>query len=104
MTIETFGDFIREARLKRNIPLRVVADTTGIDTSILSKIERGERSASAEMVPRIAKALQIQEKQLKTKYLTEKVLKDLEGEEVSQLVLASVTRLLKEKKTSLIRK
>jgi transcriptional regulator with XRE-family HTH domain len=37
------GDLLRRARTERDEPLRVVAAAAGIDSTLLSRIERGER-------------------------------------------------------------
>jgi len=39
---ETFGEYIRRLREEMNLPLRKVAAQLDVDTSTLSKIERGK--------------------------------------------------------------
>ena len=46
MSNVTFGDYIRKRREEIELPLRKVAAHLDIDTSTLSKVERGERPAS----------------------------------------------------------
>ena len=45
MINETFGEYIKKAREIIKLPLRKVAAHLDIDTSTLSKVERGERPA-----------------------------------------------------------
>lgn len=53
------GQKIRELRKNKHLPLREVANFLDIDTSILSKIERGERQISKENVIKIANYFEI---------------------------------------------
>jgi len=71
--MKLFGEKIRELRENKNLPLRKVAAYLDIDTSILSKIERGERSISLELISKISEFFGLDEEQLKTEYLGEEV-------------------------------
>ena len=55
----------------------MVAAELDIDTSILSKIERSERVATKEMLPTLAKTLEIQEKEIQIEFIQSTVLSDL---------------------------
>ena len=44
---------LREARIRRGLTMTIVAIATGIDKSILSRIERGERMPSRENARRL---------------------------------------------------
>jgi len=46
MKSETFGEYIRRLREEKKLPLRKVAAQLDIDTSTLSKVERGDRPIS----------------------------------------------------------
>ena len=70
-----FGDYIRELREERNLPLRKVAAFLDIDTSVLSKIERGERQATKENVIKIAEFFSLNEVQLLNDYFGENIAK-----------------------------
>ena len=54
--MNTFGEYLRNRREQLGLPLRRVAAELDIDTSILSKIKRSERTATKEMLPILAKA------------------------------------------------
>lgn len=56
-----------------NLPLRKVAAALDIDPSTLSKIERGEREASKEMLSILARIFQTPEAELVVTYLSDKV-------------------------------
>ena len=59
MSNETFGDYIRKAREENNLPLRKVAAHLDIDTSTLSKVERGDRPASPEYLQPLSDILKL---------------------------------------------
>lgn len=76
MSNETFGDFIRKAREEKNLPLRKVAAFLDIDTSTLSKVERGDRPASPDYLNPLANILQLDLKEIQTKFIADKINKD----------------------------
>lgn len=74
--MNSFGDQIRTSREELNLPLRKVAAELDIDTSILSKIERGERSATSEMIPLLAEILNLDFQELQILFLSNKLFND----------------------------
>lgn len=68
-----FGDIIRNKREEKGMLLRQLAAMIDVDTAILSKVERGERKARKEQVEKIAKALDLGEKELMIEYLSENI-------------------------------
>jgi transcriptional regulator with XRE-family HTH domain len=60
--------------------LRKVAAALDIDTSTLSKIEKGERPANSKMIPVIAELFGLEFKELQIRYLSQ-TLKDEFGKE-----------------------
>ncbi|MGC4035228.1 MAG: helix-turn-helix transcriptional regulator [Chitinophagaceae bacterium] len=77
---QKFGEYIQECRIKRNLPLRKVAAALDIDTSTLSKIEKGERQIKPEQILVISKTFDLDFKELQIKYLSRKI-KDEFGNE-----------------------
>ena len=74
--MNSFGDQIRTSREELNLPLRKVAAELDIDTSILSKIERGEKSATSEMIPLLAEILNFDFQELQILFLSNKLFND----------------------------
>lgn len=72
-----FGEYLRNRREQLGLPLRKVAAELDIDTSILSKIERNERVATKEMLPTLAKTLEVQEKEIQIEFIKSTVLSEL---------------------------
>ena len=68
-----FGKKIRELRTTKKVPLRVLAAFLGIDTSVLSKVERGQRSISREMAIKIAIFFELEPRELLVEFLSDKV-------------------------------
>ena len=76
-----FGNKIRFLRDKQGILQRQVAAYLEIDTPMFSKIERGERRAKRSQVIQMATYFKVDEKEMLTLWLADKILSDLEGEE-----------------------
>ena len=68
-----FGALISSERKKNRLPLRKVAAALDIDTSTLSKIEKGERPASSKMIPIIAELFGLDYKEMQIEYLIQKL-------------------------------
>lgn len=73
----TFGEYLRSRREQLGLPLRKVAAELDIDTSILSKIERSERTATKEMLPILARTLEVQEKDIEIEYIKGFILSEI---------------------------
>lgn len=76
-----FGEYLRELRENQDLPLRKVAAALDIDTSVLSKIERGERLANKEIVVDAATFFNIDEKQLLNEFFGDYIARVLYLEE-----------------------
>jgi transcriptional regulator with XRE-family HTH domain len=75
--MNSFGEYLRNRREQLGLPLRKVAAELDIDTSILSKIERSERVATKEMLPTLAKTLEVQEKEIQIEFIQSTILSEL---------------------------
>lgn len=81
MSNETFGDYIKKAREIMKLPLRKVAAHLDIDQSTLSKVERGERPALPDYLKPLAEILQLDIKDVQSKFIADKIGKDFGGME-----------------------
>ncbi|WP_207214099.1 helix-turn-helix domain-containing protein [Brumimicrobium glaciale] len=84
---KTIGQQIRELREANDLPLRKVAAAVDIDQSILSKIERGERRATRELIIKFAELFNVDEKQMLINYFSDKVLYEIVNEEFASEIL-----------------
>jgi transcriptional regulator with XRE-family HTH domain len=79
MSTETFGNYIKKEREAIKLPLRKVAAHLDIDTSTLSKVERGERPASPDYLKPLAEILKLNLKEVQTKFIADKIGRDFGG-------------------------
>ncbi|WP_440421941.1 helix-turn-helix domain-containing protein [Prevotella merdae] len=75
------GNKIKELRDKYEVLQRQLAAYLEIDTPMFSKIERGDRRAKRSQVILLAKYFHIDEKEMLSLWLADKVLDALEGED-----------------------
>ena len=76
-----FGKIIKELREEHGLLQRQLSVALEIDTPMYSKIERGERKAKRSQIPIMAKLFEIDEKELLTIWLADKVLDTVENED-----------------------
>ena len=79
------GNKIRSLRDEQGILQRQVAAYLEIDTPMFSKIERGDRRAKRSQVIQMATYFKMDEKEMLTLWLADKVLDALEGEDELKL-------------------
>lgn len=75
-----FANKIRQLREDQELLQRQLAAALEIDTPMYSKIERGDRPAKREQVLTIAKIFSIDEKELLTLWLADKIWGVIENE------------------------
>jgi transcriptional regulator with XRE-family HTH domain len=92
------GDKIRELRIKHNLLLRQVASKLEVDTSIISKMERGERPIKQEQIAILADILKADKEELQTLWLADQLYNVIEGQPMADEALKSVSKKLKKTK------
>ena len=75
--MNSFGEYLRNRREELGLPLRKIAAELDIDTSILSKIERNERSAAKEMLDTLATSLELEIKEVEVEFIKSTILSEL---------------------------
>ena len=93
-----FGDRVRELRVKQNLLLRQIASKLEVDTSIISKIERGERPIKKEQIPILADILKVNITELVTLWLSDKIIEVVNNEETAVQSLELTIKRFKKKK------
>lgn len=85
-----FADKIRQLREEKQLLQRQLASALEIDTPMYSKIERGDRPAKREQVISLAKLLRIDEQELLTLWLADKIIDVVKDEKtgISALKMA----------------
>ena len=79
------GPKIKELRLENGVLQRQLASLLEIDTPMFSKIERGDRRAKRTQVIQIANYFNVDETELLTLWVADKVLDAVEAEEALRL-------------------
>lgn len=67
------GSYLQNLRKERKMSLREVAEHVGIDVSMLSKIEHGERQIQAYQLSSIAEFLNVDFRQLQIEFLIQRI-------------------------------
>ena len=67
------GSYLQNLRKERKMSLREVAEHVGIDISMLSKIEHGERQIQAYQLSSIAEFFKIDFRQLQIEFLMQRI-------------------------------
>ena len=96
--MSTVGLKLRDLREKAGFSLRKAAVAIDIDVAILSKMERGERKFSKELVLKLAELYKTDSDKLVIDYLSEKVLYEVKDEEFGLEALKVAENQLKYKK------
>jgi len=92
------GDKIRELRTKQNLLLRQVAAKLEVDTSIISKMERGERPIKKEQIGILAEILKANKEDLHTLWLADQVMNVIKDEPLAGEALKSVSKNIRKLK------
>lgn len=95
--MSTLGFRLRELREQAGLSLRKAAMQADIDVAILSKMERGERKFSKDLVLRLADLYNANSDKLVITFLSEKVLYELQNEDFGLEALKAAEKQLKYK-------
>lgn len=90
-----FGDLIRSKREEQEMLLRHLSAELDIDTAMLSKIERGEKTAKREHIEPLAKLFNIDYNELFSLWLADQVFQLVENEEQALQALQIAEKELK---------
>ena len=81
-TETTIGEKLRELRENKELPLRKVSALLDIDVAILSKMERGERKITKEVVLKLADIYDYNADELLVSFLSDKILYEIQDEDL----------------------
>lgn len=68
-----FGSYIHGLRKEKKYSLKIVADKLGIDISMLSKIENGERQLQSHMLNGLSELFDLDYKEMQIQLLNQKI-------------------------------
>jgi transcriptional regulator with XRE-family HTH domain len=90
-----FGIRVRELRTEQKMLIRQLASKLEVDTSIISKVERGDRQLKKEQIAPLALILKADHKELLTLWLADQLYSVVEGEAMADEALQSVSKKIK---------
>ena len=91
----TFGEWLRDQREQRHWPLRKVAALLDVDTSIVSRLEKGNRQPQRDYVEKLATIFEQDANALLVLYLSDRVAHELAPEDCSDEVLRAAEEKIK---------
>lgn len=75
-----FGAYIHDLRKSKKYSLKIVADKLGIDISLLSKIENGERQLQSHMLQGLSELFDLDYKSIQIQFINQKILHEFGSE------------------------
>jgi len=94
--MSSFGEIIRTQRLQQNVPLRVVAAAIEIDSTLLSRLELGERFPTDEQLKRFAAYFQVPLEELAAQLIADRIIAAYGNESVTMKAAAIVQERIAE--------
>ncbi len=93
--MENLGETIKKLRLEKSLPLRIVSAHLDIDQAILSKIERGLRKASRDLITKLADYYKINQDDLLVTWLSDTIVYEVEDERLALEALQLAEKKIK---------
>lgn len=93
--MQTLGEIIRAEREKRGLLLRHVGATLDVDTALISKFERGDRLPTKEQVIRLAELYALDENEIISAWLADRILIELRNEKMALRAVQLVEQKIK---------
>jgi len=93
-----FGSRIRELRMSQNIRQRQIAAELETDTAFVSKLEKGKKQPKREQVVKLACLLQVDQEELLSLWLADKVYDVVKDEDMADKALKTVAINIKKTK------
>jgi HTH-type transcriptional regulator, competence development regulator len=87
MSTESIGKKLRQLREECELPLRKVAALIDIDVAILSKMERGERKLTKDIVLKLADIYSYSTDDLMILFLSDKIMYEIKDEDLGEKAL-----------------
>lgn len=96
--MENIGNIFKVEREKKGLLLRQVASAIDIDQAVLSKIERGDRSATKQQLMDLIKYFKLDEKEILVEWYSQKISSDLQKEDLAIDILNKSIKKIKANK------
>lgn len=89
---------IRSARERKGLLMRELAAKIEVDIAQISRFEKGDRRPTKEQIGKLIDVLQLEKEEVLTLWLSNKIMNDIEGEEVALQALKMVQKRIKKRK------
>lgn len=99
-TEKSIGEKLREIRESKELPLRKVSALLDIDVAILSKMERGERKLTKDIVLKLADIYGHDPDELLVLFLSDKIMYEIQDEDLGEKALKVAEERVKYLKAS----
>ena len=93
--METICEKLRQLREESELPLRKVSALLDIDVAILSKMERGERRLTKEVVLKLADIYKSNADDLLVLFLSDKIMYEIQDEDLGEKALKVAEKKVK---------
>ena len=93
--LTTLAEILKIGREKKQFLLREVASAIDTDTAMISKFEKGERKPTREQIVKLSKALEIDEQILLIQWLSERIVYEVQNEEVALKAMQVAEKAIK---------
>ena len=90
-----FGTYIHGLRKEKKYSLKIVADKLGIDISLLSKIENGDRQLQSHMLNGLSELFDLDYKEMQIQLLKRKITDEFGAEPYFNEVILKMKRKTK---------
>lgn len=101
--IETFGEYLKNIRTSNGLTLTQMGARIGLDSGALSKVENGKKLLDSSVLPKLAKAFNLDLEILKDEFFSEKIAKEVFNSNCSDKVLTLAIEKVKVIKTKNIK-
>ncbi len=95
MSTETIYERLRQLREESELPLRKISAMIDIDVAILSKMERGERRLTKEVVLKLADIYKSNADDLLILFLSDKIMYEIQDEDLGEKALKVAEKRVK---------
>lgn len=95
MSTETIYERLRQLREESELPLRKISAMIDIDVAILSKMERGERRLTKEVVLKLADIYKCNADDLLVLFLSDKIMYEIQDEDLGEKALKVAEKRVK---------
>lgn len=96
--MEGFGAKLKTLRMKHGLLLRQVAAAAEVDTSMVSKFEKGDRFPTRKQIEKLASIFQASEKELLIHAFSDRLVAYLSNEPLAKDIIEQTLKRLKTEK------